>query len=370
MHAVANGESVAMGIDGTVTDVDEMQELELLRKQVRTYEDIVRCLPFGLIFVDENDRVELVNPVGEQIRCVGDRKGGPVADCHPEGTHLMLEKILRRFRDNPPEKQHPIVLERMNRYEVIYTRVSSEDGTFRGILWLSHDISSRKQLERELMHAERLAGLGRMASKVAHDIKNPLNAIQGAAHHLQQVCVDHEVAELGVLIKDQVARISQLLDRVSELTRPLQPKMEVTDLLGLVEGQLPALRMAHPKTAWKIEAETAIPTVPCDPSLVERLVANAAENAVQAMDGRGEVRIGLSLNAHPDGSRVELQIQDTGPGFPGSILEHPFEPFIASRPEGTGLGLTIMREICLLHGGDLSVENTEAGALVTARLSA
>ena len=358
-----------MSIDETLADVEERKELESLREQVRTYEDIVRCLPFGLIFVDENNRVELVNPVGEEIRCVGERKGGPVADCHPPGTHRMLEKVLARFRDAPPEERHPIVLERMNRYEVTYTRVSAEDGAFRGILWLSHDIRRRKQLERELMHAERLAVLGRMATKVAHDIKNPLNAIQGAAHHLERVHADDEVAELGSLVKDQVARIAVLLDRVNELTRPLRPQMEPIDLEGLVEAQLSALKMAHPATTWRMEAETEIPTIPCDPSLVERLLSNAAENAVQAMNGGGEVCIGLGLDAHPGGSRVELQIRDTGPGFPASVLENLFEPFVTTRPDGTGLGLTIMREICLLHGGDLSVDNTDAGALVTARLS-
>jgi len=353
-----------------VAEVDQREELELFREQVRTFEDIVRCLPFGLIFVDESNRVMLVNPVGEEIRCVGERMGGPVADCHPPGTHTMLEKVLKRFRDRPPEEQHPIVLERMNRYEVTYTRVSAEDGAFRGILWLSHDISRRKQLERELMHAERLADLGRMASKVAHDIKNPLNAIKGAAHHLQHVGADGEVTELGTLVKDQVERIAVLLDRVNELTRPLHPKIESTDLVRLVEAQLPALRLAYPAIRWSMEAETGLPAIPCDPSLVERLVSNAAENAVQAMDGGGEVCIAMNLDSHPDGSWVELQLQDTGPGFPSAVLEHLFEPFVTTRPDGTGLGLTIMREICLLHGGDLSVENTDTGALVTSRLSA
>ena len=350
--------------------IDEREELELLREKVRTYEDIVRCLPFGLIFVDENDQVELVNPIGEEIRCVGERKGGPVADCHPPGTHTMLEKVLARFRDIPPEEQHPIVLERMNRYEVTYARVSAENGAFRGILWLSHDISRRKQLERELMHAERLAVLGRMASKVAHDIKNPLNAIKGAAHHLERVSADDEVAELGSLVKDQVTRIAMLLDRVGELTKPLRPQMVSTDLEGLVETQLSALKMAHPATTWRMEADTGIPAIPCDPSLVERLLSNAVENAVQAMDGGGEVSIGLGLEARPEGSQVELRIRDTGPGFPASVLEHLFEPFVTTRPDGTGLGLTIMREICLLHGGDISIDNIDAGALVTARLSA
>jgi len=231
------------------------------------------------------------------------------------------------------------------------------------------DISRRKQLERELMHAERLAGLGRMASKVAHDIKNPLNAIQGAAHYLQRVCDDDEIGELGGLIKDQVARIAVLLDRVNKLTTPLRPYIVRTDLVTLVEEQLPALQMAHPETEWSFEAETEVLEVPCDPMLVERLVSNAASNAVQAIDGGGWVRFGIGVDVQPDGSWVELRIQDSGPGFPDVVMENLFEPFVTTRPDGTGLGLTIMREICLLHGGGLVVENNETGALVTARLS-
>jgi signal transduction histidine kinase len=355
---------------GTVTEADQHEELELLRRQVQIYKDIFRCLPFGLIFVDDGDRVAMVNPLGEEIRCVGDRKGGPVADCHPQGTHPMLRKVLERFRDTPPEEQHPIVLERMNRYEVTYARVSGEDGSYRGVLWASYDVSRRKMLERELVHAERLAGLGRMASKVAHDIKNPLNAIQGAAHHLEQVNGEGEVGELSVLVKEQVAKIAVLLDRVKELTRPLRSRMESTDLVELVEAQIRGLKLAHPATVWSVEAESRLPAIPCDPSLVERLVSNAAENAVQAMDGGGAVRIAMGLDSHPDGSSVVLRVEDTGPGFPTDVLEHLFEPFVTTRPEGTGLGLTIMREICLLHGGDLTVRNTASGAVVTARLSA
>jgi PAS domain S-box-containing protein len=356
------------GVHREIAPPDAQSELERLRHQLSLYEDIVRSLPLGFIFIDEDDRVAMVNPMGEEIRCVGERKGAPVSECHPPGTHEMLEKVMTNFRETPPEEHHPIVLERMHRYEVSYSRVSGEDGGYRGVLWLAHDISRRKQLEQELLHAERLAGLGRMAAKVAHDIKNPLNAIQGAAHHLQRVIDDGEAGQLTALIKEQVARITELLDRLNALTRPLQPELEETDPVELLRSQMRACELAHPEGSCAVRIEGEVPAVRWDVNLVERLIQNAAENAFQAMAGGGELSVTVGLETLEDGSWVVLRFQDSGPGFPAEVLENLYQPFVTTRPDGTGLGLTIMREICLLHGGDLSVENNEGGALVSARL--
>jgi signal transduction histidine kinase len=351
---------------------DEREELKVLRDRVTEFQDIIRCLPIGLIFVDADDNVAIANPIGAEIRCVGDRLGGSVADCHPAGTHTTLEKVMQRFRDQPQTQDHPIVLERMHRYEVTYSRVARPDGEYRGVLWLSHDISRRKKLERELMHAERLAGLGRMAAKVAHDIKNPLNAIQGAAHFLQQDDGESEHSEeLTTMIKDQVSRIAALVTHLNELTRPFELTLEPVDFDKAVREQLSACSVSHPGVQWSLDADDGIEgQIQVDRTLLERLVWNAAENACLSMDGAGRLEIRIRRRHEEDAGWVEIEFEDSGPGFPAEVLQNLFQPFLTTRENGTGLGLTIMREICLLHGGNLTIENTDTGALVTARLSA
>jgi signal transduction histidine kinase len=327
-------------------------------------------MPVGVIFVDENDDVAYVNPLGEQIRCVGERRGRPVSECHPGHTHSTLGKVMRMFRAGPPEYEHPIVMERMQKYEVTYARVENEAHDYRGVLWMAQDISRRKQLEQQLMHAERLAGLGRMAARFAHDIKNPLNAIQGAAHYLQQETNGGEASELPSLIKDQVKRIADLIDRLNTLTRPLQPRFEPADLAELVESQLCACSIAcGAAERWSLDIDEGLVEIPCDSALVERLVCNAVENAFAAMGDQGHLECSISLRTESDGSWAVIQFDDSGPGLPQEILDNLFQPFTTTRTEGTGLGLTIMNEICMLHGGDLKVENTEGGALITATLS-
>jgi nitrogen fixation/metabolism regulation signal transduction histidine kinase len=351
---------------------DERKELEALREQVAQFEDIVRCLPIGLIFVDADDNVVMANPIGAEIRCVGDRLGASVSDCHPIGTHTTLERVMERFRTEPQMQEHPIVLERMHRYEVTYSRVATEGGEYRGVLWLSHDISRRKMLERELMHAERLAGLGRMAAKVAHDIKNPLNAIQGAAHFLQQDESSGEYSqELTTMIKDQVARIAALVNHLNELTRPFEMSMESVDLEHVVREQLQACSVTHPGSRWSLDVDSSLEDqVQVDRALLERLICNAAENACLSMDGAGTLDVRIRRRHEENAGWVDIEFEDSGPGFPAEVLQNLFQPFLTTREDGTGLGLTIMREICLLHGGDLVIENTDDGALVTARLSA
>ena len=361
-----------MSDDSQQLSSDELEELQALREQVAQFKDIIRCLPIGLIFVDADDKVVLANPIGAEIRCVGDRLGGSVGDCHPAGTHTTLEKVMQRFRNEPQMQDHPIVLERMHRYEVTYSRVAKSDGEYRGVLWLSHDISRRKNLERELMHAERLAGLGRMAAKVAHDIKNPLNAIQGAAHFLQKEEGEGEHSEeLTTMIKDQVGRIAALVTHLSELTRPFDLTLEPIDLDGAVRDQLSACSVSHPDVRWSLEADSGIDgQVMVDRTLLERLVWNAAENACLSMDGDGMLQVRIHRHHEEDAGWVDIEFEDSGPGFPAEVMQNLFQPFLTTRENGTGLGLTIMREICLLHGGDLTIENTDTGALVTARLSA
>ncbi len=361
-----------MSNDPQQLSLDEREELLALRERVAEFEDIIRCLPIGFIFIDGDDNVAMANPIGTEIRCVGDRLGGSVVDCHPAGTHAMLEKVMSRFRTEPQMQEHPIVLERMHRHEVTYSRVAKPDGEYRGVLWLSHDISRRKRLERKLVHAERLAGLGRMAAKVAHDIKNPLNAIQGAAHFLQKNDGESEHSEeLTTMIKEQVARIAALVTHLNELTRPFELTLEPVDIGRAIRDQLSACSVSHPDVEWSLEADSDVDgQVMVDRTLLERFVWNAAENACLSMDGVGRLEVRIQKHHEEDAGWVDIEFEDSGPGFQAEVMQNLFQPFLTTRENGTGLGLTIMREICLLHGGDLKIENTDTGALVTARLSA
>lgn len=340
--------------------------VEELTRRLSLLEDVFRCLPAGLIVIDDEENIVACNPLADEIRGVGERIGGPVAECHPGRSRGALKTVLRRFRDGSPDVQHPIVLERANRWEVSYSRVTGNDGSYRGIVWLAHDIARQKQLQQQLLHQERISGLGRMAAKLAHEVKNPLNIIAGAVHNLRRTMEDEVSSEMIEIIDQQLVRLQGLIDHLREATRPLKPQRRACDPARITRDVLRAMPEGqHVRLVLDARGDE----VSVDPELLERLLMNGVANAVRAAGRDGAVVLRVSTEVEEKGEWLSIEFVDDGPGFSREVLNHLFEPFVTTRPDGTGLGLVIMREICLLHGGDLKVVNLPGGgARVTARL--
>lgn len=330
--------------------------------------DVLRCLPVGLILVDAEGRIVYANALARSIRGVGTRVGATLDDCHPGRSHHALHRVLERFRDQSADHDHPYVVQRGNRWQVSYARVEDAAGEFRGIIWLAQDISQLKELQRRLLHQERLAGVGRMSAWLAHEVKNALNIVSGALHNLRRSIASDPPREMVEIIQDQVLRLTEFVDRLRQLTRPLEARPEPCDIAGLVRDAVRARASQHPcEFELTVGGEPGV--VRLDAALVLRLLDNGLANAARAAGPAGRVSVRLALDTRPRGEWVVIEIADDGEGFPSEVLEHLFEPFVTTTPDGTGLGLPIMREICRLHGGDLDVESRpEGGARVTARL--
>jgi len=327
-------------------------------------EDALRSLPAGLIIVDAQGRVVFCNPLADAIRGVGERVGEPVASCHPGRSLPALEKLLERFRHAPPDRDHPVVVERGGKWEVLYQRVTGKDGSYRGIVWLAHDISRQKLLQQQLVHHERMAWLGNMAARLAHDIKNPLNVVAGAAFNLKTVVTDPMGREMLALIEEQVARLQKLVSQLRELTRPLKPRFGQLHLAQWLESFLAAKPREVRERVRVIAAPDGL-VVRADQDLLARFLDNALDNALRFSP---EAVLEVGLQTEPEGEWFTLEVRDFGPGFPEEVLQQLFQPFVTTRPDGFGLGLVIMREICLLHGGDLAVGNhPQGGAWVRGR---
>ncbi len=342
-------------------------EVARLRERVALLEDVFRCLPAGLIVTDDQQRIVACNPLADQIRGVGKRVGRSVSECHPDRSRESLDAIFERLRSAPVEKQHPIVIERSNGWQVQYARISGVDGSFRGVAWLASDIARQKRLEEQLVHQERLAGIGRMAAKLAHEVKNPLNIIAGAVHNLRSAAPQSSTdAEMVGIIEEQLHRIRGVIDHLREVTKPLEPQMRPVQVAHLIRDSVRVLGIRA-----RLEVPDDLPEVSVDPELLQRLLVNALDNARRAVDVHGEITVSVTLETRAEGEWLVIAVEDDGPGFPGTVLDHLFQPFVTTRPDGTGLGLVIMREVCRLHCGDLAVGNRpEGGARVRARLRA
>lgn len=222
-----------------------------------------------------------------------------------------------------------------------------------------------RELQDNLEHlkrAERLSAVGQLAAGLAHEIRNPLASIEGAADLLTPGAADDAMrAEFVEIIKKECRRLSRLLTEMLSFARPRPPQFEATDIASMVDSVLTLLRASsHKDVAFRREVPERLPLVECDPEQIKQVLLNLTMNAAQAMEGGGEV----TLAATRRNENVVIEVKDQGPGIGEENLDKIFNPFFTTKKSGTGLGLTVAQQIVMRHGGVIMVDpNTPRGAV-------
>ena len=221
---------------------------------------------------------------------------------------------------------------------------------------------------RELSRRERMAALGEMAAGMAHEIRNPLGGIQLYTSMLADDLQDMpEALELAQKITAGVKRLESLVGQVLQFTREMQAHPVESDLAQIIEQaiELAGERIGPRGTECLAEGPRPM-VVRVDPLMMGQAVLNLLINAVEALGGRGEVRIEWG---EIDGGHWLLRIRDSGPGISASALERIFHPFFSTKETGTGLGLAIVHRIVEAHDGAITAGNhPEGGAVFEIRI--
>ena len=207
----------------------------------------------------------------------------------------------------------------------------------------------------KLKRAERLYAVGQLAASLAHEIRNPLEGISGAAALLSRnkVSGDNFQACLDIIQKES-QRLNKLLTGFLEFARPRAPRYQpvdigsVIDSVRLLVAQSTQGREAH----ISVELQPGLPEVECDPEQLKQVLLNILLNALQSSPPDGEIKIRADLA----GATVSLGVRDSGPGIPPAHFDKIFEPFFTTRDNGSGLGLAIAANIIRQHGGNLVAE--------------
>jgi signal transduction histidine kinase len=220
------------------------------------------------------------------------------------------------------------------------------------------------RLERALRHSGKLAALGQLASRLAHEIGTPLNVIQGRAEQLlQQEGLAEKERNFTKVIIAQIERISGFLRQLLTLARRPEPHLRSISLNTILRRVCEVIgdRGASPDVVLVLDLSKEEPTVLGDPEQLEQVFLNLSVNAVQAVEPTGTVILSTSTvsdDATVGTDRVEAVVEDTGPGIHPDDLPRLFEPFFTTKgPGGNGLGLAISREIILSHQGEIRVES-------------
>jgi signal transduction histidine kinase len=220
--------------------------------------------------------------------------------------------------------------------------------------WNDMTAALREHQDR-LVESEKLAGIGRLAAGVAHEINNPLGVILGYAKLLRRRA-DADAAEDLQVIEEETLRAKEIVEGLLDLSRPLPAGAERVDLRALTDDVVSRLRDARLLDEVEVSVDGAA-SAPGHPDKIRQVLVNLVRNAAEAAGAGGRVAVSVGQR---DGN-AEVAIEDSGPGIDPAVRGRLFEPFFTTKPRGTGLGLAVSRAIAQAHGGELAADAAEGG---------
>jgi signal transduction histidine kinase len=243
---------------------------------------------------------------------------------------------------------------------------------------------ANSRIYARMKERDRLAALGAMAAGLAHEVKNPLGAIKGAAQLLEEGGPEQSSKEFIGIILEEVDRLNKVVGSFLDYARPHAGNPVPIDVNAAVRRTVQILQSQPTEGAlFELDLEDDVPRVKIDAEQLRQVIMNLAQNAIQAMEGHGRVTVATALRrtgrawaATPNSERgippkadtaprvVEISVRDTGPGISQKVLENLFVPFFTTKHEGTGLGLAISQSIVQNVGGNIEV-HTQSGAGTT-----
>jgi two-component system nitrogen regulation sensor histidine kinase GlnL len=235
-----------------------------------------------------------------------------------------------------------------------------------GVVLMLRDRTIQSSLQQMVAERESLETFGRIAAGVAHEVKNPLGGIRGAAEILASRASDAKTLDAAELIVREVDRIATLVDDLMVFTHGEDLRLAPLNIHFVLDGVLDLLAMDPLGAGVRVQRvfDPSIPELLADADRLTQVFLNLARNALQAMEGRGALTITtrMSLDHHlPVGDQhlptLLIEVHDAGPGMPPEVLERLATPFFTTRAGGTGLGLAVSRHWVARHGGTLRIES-------------
>ena len=239
-------------------------------------------------------------------------------------------------------------------------------GRVDGVALVLRDSTIRQSLQGLVAEREAQEAFGRIAAGVAHEVKNPLGGIRGAAEILASRASDAKTLDAAELIVREVDRIAALVDDLMVFTHGelrlalVNVHRVIDDVLALVAHD-PLARTAQIQR----EFDPSIPEIEADAGRLSQVILNLVRNALQAMEGGGTLSVATRMTLEhrlrgPAGEQlptIAVEVRDTGAGMPEDVLAKLATPFFTTRPKGTGLGLAVSKHWVARHGGSLQVES-------------
>ncbi len=330
-------------------------------------DQIMGTLQDGLMLFTSDYRVVLVSASAERFvgRSRGEMLGRKVEEIFTDGNKLGLI-VLDAFAIHRALPQREIELENGRRIQIALDFIA-ERGERIGALLTMRDAESVRRIENEIELSRRLAAIGRLTSGVAHEVKNPINAIVVHLELLKEKMRDGDADSHRHMdiIGREIHRLDRVVQTLVDFNRPVELRLTEFDLRKAIED---VVLLSAPEAARQnIRVETDVSREPlpvrADADLIKQALLNVVLNGVQAMTDGGV----LSIRSHRDDAAASVEVHDQGGGIPANIRDKIFNLYFTTKKAGSGIGLAMCYRVLQLHNGSLDFV-TEMGKGTTFRL--
>lgn len=359
----------AIGIAGGITFLHYDSTRRTLEEVKGLARNILRSIPTGVLTLNHAGIITAVNPTAEAAlkRSSTELLGHPYESVFAEGETIrtVLQDALSSHhyvsqQDLAYESQDRT----MHTIRVSTAELEGDEGQPPGVLLQAQDVTDWLALEQRVHVAEKLAALHTLSAGVAHELRNPLSAIDLNLHLLAE-----DLKETGMLatqgarylhvLNAECRRLSGILDNFMKFARPGSVALHEVDVKAIIHHIMALMRFEAEERNIRFEqmTEEELPTVLGDETQISQVLVNIIVNSLHAMPNGGYCRITAAQREAEGKAWVEITVKDSGVGITKEQISHLFEPFYTTKSSGTGLGLAIAYRIMQDHGGTIQVSS-------------
>lgn len=371
----------AIGVAALITFLHYDTTRRTLEEVKGLARNILQSIPTGILTVNQGGIISAVNPAAEAVlkRASSELLGHQYEVVFAEGDPLrsVLDEALKARR-HVGQKDEPYKGGdgSLRAIRVSTAELSGDDNKPAGVLLQAQDVTEWLALEQRVRVAEKLAALHTLSAGVAHELRNPLSAIDLNLHLLEEDLKEKGVpATLGArylhVLNAECRRLSVILDNFMKFARPGSIRLHEVNVEALIDHILTLMHFEAEERKVRLERtpEEELPPVLGDETQISQVLVNVLVNSFHAMPNGGICSIAAAKREADGKSWVEIIVKDNGIGITQEQISHLFEPFYTTKSNGTGLGLAIAYRIMQDHGGTIRVSSVlGAGTTVVIQL--
>lgn len=358
---------VVLGVIGVVI-VAGYQNLNLTEEALKRAEAITRSLQDSIpgIVLSTDENLKIITANSEARKHFGLPAGPPHNwdyDNYFTGDPFKVKTVLNEKRPVSFETQ---IKGSSGMMQLLVSTSTLYAGRSRptGVVVVAHDISEKRALERHAQQSHRLSELGTVAAGLAHDIRNPLNAmgmvVQRLANEVEVQSDKDEFKEFIDTLKAEHVKLNATIEKILQVARSSRLEMKEVEVKPLIDDVIALYRYEASEHGIEIKSDVEDGRVYVNELTFKNIISNLIKNAIEVIKDKGLIE----LRCYFDANRCVIRVTDDGPGIPADQITNLFKPFFTTKAGGTGLGLATAYKSAVDHGGELKVESKPGGPTI------